>query len=129
MLNAFSISASATARPALKLTSLKTSTRKVMTPMAAMGGSGSGGNNNNRGGGGGGGGGDDSNSEQPGRKFTLSRAALAAGTLALSTMPTSANAGKPKIEDVKKGMQITGLEAGDFAALFATERRGHLSRA
>ena len=121
MLNAFSISASATARPALKLTSLKTSTRKVMSPMAAMGGSGSGGNNNNRGGGGGGGGGDDSNSEQPGRKFTLSRAALAAGTLALSTMPTSANAGKPKIEDVKKGMQIAGLEAGDFAALFATE--------
>jgi|Transcript_5871 uncharacterized membrane protein (Fun14 family) len=124
MFTAFSISASA-ARPAVKLPSSKATTSQALTPMSAMGGGNN--NNNNRGGGGGGGGdnnnndGEGSNSEEP-RKFRFSRLALTMGTLALSSVSTSAHAGKKPVPEKKKPKtQIAGLDVGDFALLFGSE--------
>ena len=124
MFTAFSISASA-ARPAVKLPSSKATTSQTLTPMSAMGGGNN--NNNNRGGGGGGGGdnnnndGEGSNSEEP-RKFRFSRLALTMGTLALSSVSTSAHAGKKPVPEKKKPKtQIAGLDVGDFALLFGSE--------
>ena len=102
--------------------------RRGPAPAPALGGGGGNGNGR-KGGGGGGGGGGDSGSGSDGFSFRgrgprrVLGLGLAAAGLASSVAPDAALAGKaPTASDIKKQvLQIAGMDAPDFAALFSKE--------